>query len=54
VIEFGRFAAAQRARRGEGKPATFNFLGFTHICGKTRLGKFIVLRLTMAEQSWRS
>jgi RNA-directed DNA polymerase len=50
VIEFGRFAAAQRARRGEGKPATFNFLGFTHICGKTRLGKFIVLRLTMAER----
>ena len=38
MIEFGRFAAAERERRGLGKPETFDFLGFTHICGKSRLG----------------
>jgi group II intron reverse transcriptase/maturase len=47
VIEFGRFAAERRERRGDGKPETFNFLGFTHICDKTRQGKFIVLRQTI-------
>src|SRR6266542_1115851 len=36
IIEFGRFAAERRQRRGLGKPETFNFLGFTFICGKTR------------------
>ena len=36
LIEFGRFAAENRKRRGLGKPETFNFLGFTFICGKTR------------------
>jgi retron-type reverse transcriptase len=47
LIEFGRFAANDRQRRGEGKPETFNFLGFTHICGKTwKNGKFFVLRKT--------
>ena len=40
LIEFGRFAAERRKRRGLGKPDTFNFLGFTFICGKTRAGKF--------------
>jgi RNA-directed DNA polymerase len=40
LIEFGRFAAERRKRRGLGKPETFNFLGFTFICGKTRSGKF--------------
>jgi hypothetical protein len=35
LIEFGRFAAEDRKRRGQGKPETFNFLGFTHICAKT-------------------
>jgi RNA-directed DNA polymerase len=40
LIEFGRFAAERRKRRGLGKPDTFNFLGFTFICGKTRTGKF--------------
>src|SRR4029079_4047959 len=40
LIEFGRFAAGRRKRRGLGKPETFNFLGFTFICGKTRRGKF--------------
>jgi RNA-directed DNA polymerase len=34
LIEFGRFAAQNRKRRGEGKPETFTFLGFTHHCGK--------------------
>jgi hypothetical protein len=33
LIEFGRYAADRRKERGEGKPETFNFLGFTHICG---------------------
>jgi group II intron reverse transcriptase/maturase len=46
LIEFGRFAAENRAGRGEGKPETFDFLGFTHICDKTRKGRFIVLRQT--------
>ena len=50
LIEFGRFAAERRRRRGEGKPATFNFLGFTHICGATREGKFTVRRKTMASR----
>ena len=50
LIEFGRFAAQNRAERGEGKPETFNFLGFTHICGTTRQGKFCVLRKTMAKK----
>ena len=35
LIEFGRFAADNREERGDGKPETFNFLGFTHMCGKT-------------------
>ena len=39
LIEFGRFAAERRQRRGLGKPETFNFLGFTFICGKTRAGE---------------
>jgi RNA-directed DNA polymerase len=50
VIEFGRFAAERRAHRGQGKPETFNFLGFTHACDKTRKGKFTVLRRTMAKR----
>ncbi len=53
VIEFGRFAAENRAKRGEGKPETFNFLGFTHICAKTRKGKFTVLRKTMRQRLQR-
>jgi hypothetical protein len=51
LIEFGRFAAANRKQRGEGKPETFNFLGFTHICGQTRKnGKFTVLRKTIRKR----
>src|SRR3982074_1272037 len=42
LIEFGRHAAANRERRGLGKPETFNFLGFTFICGKSRRGKFLL------------
>jgi RNA-directed DNA polymerase len=44
LIEFGRFAAVNRERRGEGKPETFDFLGFTHICGRTRRGRFLLRR----------
>jgi RNA-directed DNA polymerase len=44
LIEFGRFAAANRKRRGLEKPETFNFLGFTFICGKSRRGKFQIKR----------
>lgn len=50
LIEFGRWADTNRKERGEGKPETFNFLGFTHICGTTRKGKFCVLRITMAKK----
>jgi len=50
LIEFGRFAAANRAGRGLGKPETFAFLGFTHICGKTRSGRFQVRRVTIAKR----
>ena len=48
LLEFGPFAAESRKRRGRGKPETFNFLGFTHICGKRRSnGRFTVLRQTI-------
>jgi RNA-directed DNA polymerase len=50
LIEFGRFAHENRRRRGQGKPQTFDFLGFTHCCGKTRKGHFMVLRLTSAKR----
>jgi group II intron reverse transcriptase/maturase len=40
IIEYGRFAQENRKRRGQKKPETFDFLGFTHYCGKTRKGKF--------------
>lgn len=44
LIEFGRFAAANRKRRGLGKPETFNFLGFTFVCGKSLRGRFLLKR----------
>jgi len=50
LIEFGRYAAERRGRRGDGKPETFNFLGFTHVCGKDRRGWFVVLRQTMRKR----
>jgi len=46
VIEFGRFARQERERRGLSKPETFEFLGFVHICGVSRLGKFQLKRRT--------
>lgn len=46
LVEFGRFAAENRQRRGEGKPESFDFLGFTHLCGKTKAGQFTVKRQT--------
>jgi group II intron reverse transcriptase/maturase len=53
LIEFGRFAAEQRARRGERRPETFDFLGFTHYCGKTRNGRFMVKRKTQSKRMTR-
>jgi RNA-directed DNA polymerase len=49
-IEFGRFAEENRKRRGEGKPETFDFLGFTHISGKNSLGRFTVRRKTIRKR----
>ena len=50
LIEFGRYAANNRKRRGLGKPETFDFLGFTFICGKSRRGKFLVKRKTRGDR----
>ena len=50
LIEFGRFAATNRARRGQRRPETFDFLGFTHVCGKTRKGRFLVQRRTIRKR----
>src|ERR1039458_6865730 len=51
LLEFGSFAARNRKRRGEGKPETFDFLGFTHICGKKRSnGYFTVIRQTIRKR----
>lgn len=53
LIEFGRHADRHRRDRGEGKPETFNFLGFTHTCSRTRKGGFTVLRQTMRRR-WQA
>ena len=50
LIEFGRYAAENRARRGDRKPETFDFLGFTHICAKTRNGRFKLKRITIKKK----
>jgi RNA-directed DNA polymerase len=51
LIEFGRFAAERRKKRGKGKPETFNFLGFTHICGMNyQTGKFTIRRKTIGKR----
>jgi group II intron reverse transcriptase/maturase len=50
LIAFGRFAAQNRKRRGLGKPETFNFLGFTFICGTSRRGKFVIKRKTRRDR----
>ena len=46
LIEFGPHAARRRAARGDGKPETFAFLGFTHICATTKSGRFWIRRVT--------
>jgi len=53
LLEFGRFADQHRQGRGDGKPETCNFLGFTHSCAKTRTGRFTVLRQTMRSR-WQA
>jgi hypothetical protein len=51
LLEFGPYAAENRKKRGQGKPETFNFLGFTHICGRKRSnGRFTVLRQTIRKR----
>ncbi len=51
LIEFGRFAESNWRRRGEDKPETFDFLGFTHMCGRARKsGAFVVRRKTAAKK----
>jgi hypothetical protein len=50
LLEFGRFAAQNRQERGQRKPETFHFLGFVHVCGRTRTGWFVVHRHTAPER----
>jgi len=50
LIEFGRYAAERRWKRGLGKPETFNFLGFTHIAGRDRRGAFQLKRITRRDR----
>lgn len=50
LIEFGRYAVENRAKRGLGKPETFTFLGFTHICGRNRHGKFLLVRKSRCDR----
>jgi RNA-directed DNA polymerase len=50
LLEFGRFAVQRRAKRGLGKPETFNFLGFTHIAGRTQKGRFQLIRKTRRDR----
>jgi len=50
LIEFGRYAAERRERRGQDKPETFTFLGFVLICGKSSRGRFLVLRKTRRDR----
>ncbi len=54
LLEFGRYAAERRNDRGDGKPPTFGFLGFTHICAKTRDGKFKILRRSRSDRMART
>jgi RNA-directed DNA polymerase len=50
IIEFGRFAHEDRRARGQGKPETFAFMGFTHIFGRTREGRRLIRRHTVRER----
>ena len=54
LIEFGRFASERRRERGQGKPETFDFLGFTHYCAKTRRGHFQLGRKPVAKRMART
>ena len=54
LIEFGRLAAARRRQRGLGKPETFNFLGFTFICGTSRRGRFLIKRKSRRDRMRQS
>ena len=54
LIEFGRFAQNNRRQRGLGRPETFDFLGFTHYCGKTRRGRFQLGRKPVAKRMART
>src|SRR5450759_3281769 len=51
LIEFGRLPTLDHARRGEPRPKTFAFLGFTHYCGRTRDGRFVVKRKTHSKRA---
>ncbi|MGH9652196.1 MAG: group II intron reverse transcriptase/maturase [Bryobacteraceae bacterium] len=50
LIEFGRYATERRSKRGDGPPETFDFLGFTHICGRTRKGAFAIHRISSGKK----
>ena len=50
MIEFGRHAALDRRKRGDGRPETFGFLGFTHICARTKRGRFKLKRVTITKR----
>jgi group II intron reverse transcriptase/maturase len=50
LIEFGRFAAQSRKKQGLSKPETFDFLGFTHVCGKGKSGRFWLRRITIKKR----
>lgn len=50
LLEFGRYAADDRAKRGLSKPETFNFLGFTHICARSLAGRFVLKRMTRRDR----
>jgi group II intron reverse transcriptase/maturase len=50
LVEFGRYAAERRFKRGQGKPETFTFLGFTHICGRSKVGRFALKRQTRRDR----
>jgi RNA-directed DNA polymerase len=54
LIEFGRFAWKDRRQRGQGRPETFDFLGFTHYCTKTRRGRFQLGRKPIAKRMSRT
>ena len=50
LLRFGRFAASKGAKDGTGKPETFDFLGFTHICSRSSTGNFLLVRHTMSKR----